>query len=297
MKTVIGSSTAARAKNLEIDKPTGDHVSQRDLRVLAMVFKWKVVPLAMLKAQLMQDEKESTFEVRLFRLAERGLLKRIHHLGLVRMYTLTDSGFLRFRQGLDELKEEGFACENVAHDFFSMALQLGLWAEAKPANVEIVSEQEMRRFYLKQLPKWLPDIGGHRPDGFTRFTNPDGAKIVAFEVETSQKSSDRYGPVFQHYNSAEDVDLVIWLVKNKSLKSELARNILLVDESSLGKHGFIMLNDFKSCFWNAKVEIGQKPPLTLVELMSNLCRHDVGDLAKSCKKSSLLNFHRTVAKV
>lgn len=294
---MLGANTIAENQNLIVSKPTGAFASQLDLRILALVFKWKILPLFIIKAQLLRGEKVKTFEKRVERLVRKGLLKRVQHLGVIRFLQLTDGGFLRFKQSLDGFKEEGFASEHIWHDFLTMAIQLGAWAWAKPANVEIVSEQEMRRFFLKELPHWLPKIDSHRPDGFTRFKHNGESKVIAFEIEITQKSSERYSPVFQYYNSNQDIDLVIWLVKNRSLKNTLVENIRLVNEQGLGKHAFILLEDFKALFWDAMVELGHEPPLTFVELMSRLCRQDVSPLSKTCRESSFSDFQKIFASV
>lgn len=267
------------------------------MKILALVFKWKVAPPFLLKASFMRGEKEKTFEKRIERLVRKGLLKRISHIGILKFLQLTDAGFLRFKQGLDGFKEEGFASESVWHDFLTSALQLGLWCSAKPDNVEIVSEQEMRRFYQKELPYWLPKIDGHRPDGITRFKNLNQSKVVAFEVEISQKSSDRYGPVFQFYNSNPEIDLVIWLVKNKSLKKMLIENIRHLNDVGQEKHAFILLDEFKTSFWDANVDLGQKSPIKYVELMSQLCQKDVISVSEACRDVGISGFHQMLSRV
>lgn len=279
-----------------VKKPTGEFASVFDLKVLAFIFKWKISPNFVLKAQLKRDEKNKTFEKRIDRLVHKGLLQRADHLGKVRLFQLTDAGFLRFRQGIDGFKEEGFASESLGHDFITLALQLGLWASAKPKRIDIVSEQELRRFYYKELPSWLPRIEGHRPDGITRFKHPNGSRIIAYEVEISQKAHERYLPVMQYYNSCSDIDLVVWLVKNQSLRRVITESIKMVNTNSLSKHAFILLDNFKTSYWDAMVEFDQKPSCTYVELMSELCRNDVEPLSEACRQTLFSDFLKLVAR-
>lgn len=280
---------------MAVKKPTGEFASLFDLKVLAFVFKWKVAPLFALKAQLKRDEKDKTFEKRIERLVRKGLLQRVDHLGQVRLLQLTDAGFLRFRQGIDGFKEEGFASECVGHDFFAMALQFGIFASAKPKSIDIVSEQEMRRFQYKELPTWMPKIDGHRPDGITRFKYSNETRIIAYEVEVSSKEHERYLPVMQYYNSCRDISLVIWLVKNQSLKKIIIESARMVNPNSLIKHAFILLDHFKSSLWEAAVEIDQKPSCPYVGLMSQLARQDISLMSEMCRTTTFSDFKRLVA--
>ena len=266
-------------QNLQFENPTGAYANDKELKILGLVFKWKIIPLFILSAHLLRGENPLTFKKRVYRLVEKGLLKKVKHLGDLVFFQLTKAGFLRFRQGLDGLKEDGFASEAIRHDFLSMALQLGPWAMTKPRSVEIVSEQELRRFIFNELPSWLPTIDTHRPDGFTQFKKNNRSRVFAFEIEINSKPSDRYGSTFQYYNKHRDIDLVIWLVKNKGLKKILIDNCLHVDERDISKHAFILLDDFKSSFWDAKIEVGQKTPISFVSMMSQECLGDVSQMS------------------
>lgn len=260
--------------------------------MLAFVFKWKVAPLFALKAQLKRGEKDKTFEKRIERLVRKGLLQRVAHLGQVRLLQLTDAGFLRFRQGIDGFKEEGFASESLGHDFITLALQFGIFVSAKPKAIDIVSEQEMRRFQYKELPAWMPKIDGHRPDGITRFKHVNETQIIAYEVEVSSKEHERYLPVMQYYNSRKDISFVIWLVKNQSLKRIIIESARMVNPSSLSKHAFILLDDFKSSYWDAMVEIDQKTSTSYVGLMSQLARQDISLVSEQCRTTTFSDFQR-----
>ncbi len=210
--------------------------------------------------------------------------------GRVGLYRLTDAGFLRFKQGLDGFKEEGFRSESIGHDLLTLALQLGPWVYAKPKAVEIVSEQELRRYYRKELPRWVPKTETHRPDGFSCFRSENGKSIVAFEVEINSKQSDRYNPVFQYYSKESSIEKVIWLVKNKGLKSLLIEKCTYVDNSSLKKHHFILLEDFKTKFWSAVVTSDQKSPATFESLMYGMCLSEVQGVSNICPEGRELSL-------
>ena len=247
------------------------------------------MPRFLIKSIFRRSESEKTFEKRLERLAKKGLLQRVDHLGTARFFQLTAQGFLRFRQGLDGFQEEGFASENLWHDFLSLALQLGLWSAAKPNSVEIVTEQEIRRFYRSEMPYWLPSTELHRSDGFTRFNNSLGYSIFSFEVEISRKATDRYDPVCQYYQKNTDIDLVVWLIRDSTLMKIIQERILL-SADSLDRHAFILLEDFKTNFWNAKILMHQKGSIKFIDLMSERVGLPIESISEACRDNLTLNF-------
>lgn len=239
---------------------------------------------------------EKTFEKKLERLVTKGLLQRVEHIGRIRFFQLTHQGFLRFRQGLDGFREEGFASESLWHDFLTLALQLGLWSAARPSGVEIVTEQDIRRFYRNELPYWLPSTELHRSDGFTRFKGSSEHKIVSFEVEISRKAVDRYDPVCQYYQKNTDIDLVVWLIRDLTLMKVIQERIIL-SADSLNRHGFILLEDFKTNFWDAEVLMHQKGSIKFVNLMSELVSLPVETISEACRENLTLNFEKILSSI
>lgn len=295
MKTAPGLKlTPERLRNLKVLKPTGLFASSFDLQILRAVFKWKVLPRFLIKSMFRKGENEKTFEKKLERLVTKGLIQRVDHIGKIRFYQMTEQGFLRFRQGLDGFQEEGFASENIWHDFLTMALQFGLWSAAKPNEVEIVTEQEMRRFYRAELPYWLPSIELHRPDGFTKFQCSKGKSILSFEVEISRKANDRYDPVCQYYQKNTDIDFVIWLMRDTALM-KLVKERILLSGDDLDRHGFILLDDFKTNFWNAQVLMHQKESKKFVTLMSDYVRLPVETTSEICRQNVSLTFLKALS--
>ncbi len=237
---------------------------------------------------------EKTFEKKLERLVTKGLLQRVDHIGRIRFFQLTHQGFLRFRQGLDGFREEGFASENLWHDFLTLSLQLGLWSAARPSGVEIVTEQDIRRFYRNELPHWLPSTELHRSDGLTRFKRGSEYKIVSFEVEISRKAVDRYDPVCQYYQKNTDIDFVVWMIRDSTLMKVIQERIIL-SADSLNRHGFILVEDFKTKFWDAAVLMHQKGSVKFVDLMSDLVSLPVETISETCRESITLNFEKMLS--
>ena len=222
---LLTTKSISTKKILEIE-PNGGAVNTNELAILRLVFKWKVLPVSIIKGCLRKNESMDTFRRRVNRLIERGLLKRVVYIGRLTLIQLTEYGFTRMKNGIDGFKEDGFSSEALWHDFLSAALQLGPLAPLKSKNFEIVTEQEMRRFFKRDLPSWLPDIDSHRPDGFSKFKFKDRNKILAYEVEISTKSPDRYDSVAQYYARLVQVECVVWLVKNSAAVDTIQKSLL-----------------------------------------------------------------------
>lgn len=276
--------------------PNGGFVNEVELQILRLVFKWKVLSFSIIRLSLRNGENENTFKQRVNRLVRKGFLRRIKYLGKLTLLSLTDFGFLRMKNGLDGFKEEGFASEAVWHDFLSVALQLGPLAACKVNNFETVSEQQIRRFFLKDLPYWIPNIDSHRPDGFTRLKQNGKFKIIAYEVEISVKTSDRYDAVCQYYARSNQINHVVWLVKNQSHLNLIQNSILRFDETGLSKHSFILLNDFIENFWLAKAYTGQQSSGSFVDLMYFLGISEISTVYSACTETAVSDFLKELAR-
>lgn len=282
--------------NITTQKPHGGFVNEKELQILKLVFKWKVLSFSIIKMCLLKNENEHTFKQRVNRLVQKGYLQRIDYIGKLILYQLTEFGFLRMKNGIDGFKEEGFASEALWHDFVSVAFQLGVFASVNSKNVEIVTEQQLRRFQRKELPFWVPQVESHRPDGFTRFKSNNSIRIAAYEIETSVKTMDRYDSICQYYAKSADVDLIFWIVKNKTHYQAILKSILRIDASIATKHVFILMSDFASYFWEAKTFCGQEPGLPYVSMMSSKCILDISEMYQACIETSVPDFLKDLAK-
>lgn len=201
------------------------------------------------------------------------------------------------KNGLDGIKEDGFASEALWHDYLTIALQLGRLATYKSQKIEIVTEQEMRRYLKTDLPYWVPNIDSHRPDGFTKFvTSENHNRIVAYEVEISTKTPERYDSVAQYYTKLPQVELVVWLVKNANATEIIQKALARHKEVRMSRHCFILLDDFISNFWEAKSYNGQQPPTNFVRVLSAACPTDVLSLSAPCPEDLLSDFLTNLAR-
>jgi hypothetical protein len=155
----------------------------------------------------------------------------------------------------------------------------------------MITDQQMRRFEKSYLPKWIPDSTFHRPDGYTKFKCENKISLVAYEVELNRKSGDRYDSLCQFYASSKDITLVIWLVKNQSLMNFIINRASLLSDKT-DKHCFILLDEFKTLFWDAKFVAGRETGRSLADVMSSLSQTDVNSLSKVCHETVVLDFQK-----
>src|SRR5439155_660448 len=131
------------------------------------------------------------------------------------VWTLSKNGFDAIRWTLPEkLKEEGFASEHIKHDLLVLSAHLGDWILGLPNNVQLVTEQVLRRVLDDQLPNCI-SVSGHRPDGYwiIQTTDPKNPRVIALEVERSTKKPDDYRLAGDFYAERKEIESIIWIIQ------------------------------------------------------------------------------------
>ena len=295
-KKANGKNSTSKKFSAPIIRPNGQYANEKDLQILRSIFKWKILPASTCKLLCSPSENPRSFEKRIERLLTRRMLQRIDHIGKLRVLQLSQEGFIRFKNDIDGLKEDGYASELVWHDFLTVAFQLGIWAAGKPRGVDLITEQELRRYFKHDLPHWLPNVDSHRPDGFTRFKTDSSMRMMAYEVEMSRKTIDRYDSVAQYYSRTPQVEYILWLVKDPAIMTAIQKCVTNDDSSRLGAHHFILFDDFKDKFWDAKFVAGHKRGTTLIQLMSECSGFNVEIMSEACRETVTVDFTKKILK-
>lgn len=187
------------------------------------------------------------------------------------VWQLTKKGFDYIVDTLDvTLKENGYASENVFHDYLVTAFHVGEWIFVQPPEVELFSEQELRRNWPSNYPSWVPEIQVHRPDGYTLLRNGKEKKLIAIEVELSAKNFEIYQEVSSFYDDMENISSVLWLVRHQSLMNKIQKAIHSRRGNRSEIHNFVLLSDFKKYFWDAKIISGAEMGSTVRQYYCNI---------------------------
>lgn len=230
---------------------------ERDLPLLKLLWKWKVASTSVIATKFFSGSSLDAAYLRLWRLERGGYIEAVSSTnGRGFVWTLTKKGYEIGRPRV-ELAEEGFRSENIGHDIVVTAVHLGEWLIEEPTGVELLSEQEMRRYDVGALPDWLCDIGFHRPDGFWRIPSGAGQRLVALEVELSQKKLETYEEIARFYEEDAGVNQVIWVVDGATLLKRINERIEKAIDGDVNRHSFISFSDYQKDHWQSKVIAGK----------------------------------------
>lgn len=237
----------------------------RDAAVFEFLWRWKLATTRALAEKFFGSAKTDTAYNRLLRLRNVGYLKlrSLDPEGRKFVWTLSQKGFELLTNRLPELNDEGFRSENLEHDHLVTAMHLGEWLVATPENVEIFTEQELRRFHLEHYPSWVPRTDYHRPDGYWRVPYKNRMITVALEVELTPKVDKRYFLVAEFYQKNSDISRVVWLVRSHGIAKAIQEKFRSAVKSEALIHNFVVRADFESLGWQAPVFLGHEQGRTL----------------------------------
>jgi len=258
------------SKGISLSRPS-------DLPMLHFLWLWKIATTAALHLRFFPGSHGNTVYNRLLRLKQFGYLEQRHdETGTRKVWALGKKGFQVIRPLLPALREEGYRSANIQHDLLVNAVHLGDWLIDFPANVEVFTEQQLRRYHPDFFPDWLgkPNLvqgEPHRPDGYWRIWNHPGAKTVALEVELSQKCDSDYRALGDWYATQGRANRVIWITPSDGMGKSIHR---LLNASHLPEadiHNVIRLSDFFNYGWLSTVQYGPNRGSTIASLIGYDC--------------------------
>ena len=231
-----------------------------EIPILLFLWRWKVSTTSGVYMRFKPEFRWTVYTAysRMKRLKVKGFVEFKYSDNCVfKVWTLSQRGFKAISNKLTLLREDGYLSENIEHDIYVMAAHNGEWLPRNSVDdVKTITEQELRRIYAEGLPKEIPSVTDHRPDGYWLFSGENRRKIVALEVELNRKSSEDYVDVGEFYNSNASVESVLWIVQSQAL----ANKIVSAASKNLGRyrdiHNFILLTDFIENGWDSTVFLG-----------------------------------------
>ena len=268
--------------------------SYRDIPLLLFLWRWKIASTKALHYRFFNKLKLSTTYHRLYLLKKAGFIQIQTTLsGQNSVWCLDKKGFLVSKDYLPTLKEEGYKAEHMRHDLICQAIHLGDFLKQAPSNIELVTEQELRRVEREYLPDWLPYKTEHRPDGY--WYCHQRKKTLALEVELHQKTTDRFTETIEFYADHKSIDRIIWLLSSLSLQRKIQSVIERVDSADLFRHYFLDLSLFLKRFWAAEIRNGLNSSFTLQDFLWEGHKMHIQDRYKTSTKQAQ-DRHKTSTK-
>lgn len=263
-------------------------VTDRDLRILEFIWKWKVATTAALARRFFPDSQPMTAYCRLWQLKLGGFIQWKPDARAEKfVWGLTTKGFNAIRDSIGiPLREDGFASEHVNHDLLVSAVHLGDWLLGEPKGVCLFSEQQLRRYSTEYLPSWIPEVQSHRPDGYWYVPEGHSYCLTALEVEITLKQVADYERVGRYYNRQENLNAILWVVQRPWMAAHIYAALTRGSPQRHANHSFVFVKDFINDGWLSEIQIGFQQGKTIHELLFK----DPTNVTQNGQKSFLPTF-------
>ncbi len=243
-------------------------LSPQELRLLKFLWRWKLAPHTVLHRLFFPEQSPWRVYKKLRRLLREGYIKEELPSLVVptALFSLTQKGFDLFKRELENLEQKRFRPQSVPHDYLATSFQLGEFILESKAGVEFFTETELSAHDISQFPDWVPPKKDHIPDGLTMIQGQNKRRIFAIEVEVTLKPIVRYDKMNLYFHLSKEVDQVFWLCGSQAV----AKTIFCKFESSrmpyLDPHSFLLISDFRTLGWQARVMMGAEKGKTVQEI-------------------------------
>lgn len=226
--------------------------------ILEALWKWKLISTAGLSEMFYPDLDKNTAYRKITHLEKSGLIQTEFLMKgkLASAWMLTRQGFQEVTPFLPEMTDVGYKSETQYHDWLVTAFHLGAWLKGHSENVELFSEQELRRLRPDTYPAWVPNRNIHRPDGYSRVQIGSKSATIAIEVELSRKGQTAYEILGRFYEEEPKVSRVLWLVTSRRRAQSILDRIKFAVGDKCGIHHFCILQDFQRLGWQAPLHFG-----------------------------------------
>lgn len=233
-------------------------LTHRDIEILKSLWKWKLGTTASIGLEFFGNADSDAAYQRLRRLKKFGYIQLLpipSTQGYV--WILSHKGYGEIKSFLPALREDGFLSETLHHDYWCMAFQRGPLASLS-SEVEVISEQELRRLHKTSFPDWVPLSDVHRPDGYFRVPVNGKRASVALEVELNRKKDSAYYLVAHFYQNLPSIFRVIWVTQTSNDAKLIQDKIKSALPNHFQKHLFVTIPDFKEKMWQAPILLGRE---------------------------------------
>lgn len=258
-------------------------LSDRDQEILFFMWRWKMATTRNIWSRFYGSQSFRSAYVRLWRMENAGLIESIstpdrqNHF-----WTLTQDSYKEIIAPVTPgICQQGFKSEYFMHDFMVNALQLGDFICQDMNELRLFTEQQLRRLDPEFYPGWVPKSKLHRPDGYSFLKVGEQNRILAYEVELSQKKLLVYENVGRFYELDTKVDEVVWLVDGISQAKSIQRAIQEAVRDKAKIHSFILVDEFRKHHWQTQIALGKSQGLSVREIHGNQQENRVKDVSCS----------------
>lgn len=203
---------------------TRHRITGRDKMILNLLAEFGCVTPKTIQSQIFKENDKTKNHFRRFRiLRQHKLIQQVlRDDGAVLGYELTKKGKHFLKLGGNN-ENEAFT-KSYRTDFFhdqTLVKVKGIFVSC-PEVSGYKSEGKIRKEISRRTSSLLHwEKRGNIPDSYFELKMPDRVLRVAVELELSDKSRRRYERIFRNHLLSQSWDLVIYLVKDATLKNYL----------------------------------------------------------------------------
>ncbi len=245
--------------------------SKRDFAILCFLWKWKASTTLAIAERFYSHCHAQNAYYRLKKLWEAGYIEgRVQPLGNKFAWTLGKKGFESIQPFLPPLRSESYRSEHLGHDLLCSAVHICDFLKREKKDITLISEQELRAYDLEVYPKEIPVDSAHRSDGYWFISEDGKKKVISLEVELNPKSSSEYFQTGFFYSTTKIIHHVLWIVPNLTLANYIRNIFENTEMEKRNIHSFVLVCDFLSEGWSAKISLGQSKGKPMRELIHKL---------------------------
>ncbi len=232
------------------------------------LWRWKLLTYPLAKKIAFEAICYGHFYSKIRRLLREGYIIERHDTDLkCTVLQLAKKGFEVLRYDLGELRENRFAAQSVAHDYWATAFQIGEFIQAPSSDVRFFTEQEIQCTDDSLLPEWVPKSRTHIPDGLTRLKCGGQKSVVAIEVELNLKPPLRYDKAGYYFDAGlSKIDVVLWLCGHRWIARKIESRLSGLKLRNREIHQFALTSEYRSLGWDCKIVSGNLSGKTLREI-------------------------------
>ncbi len=242
-------------------------MTKRCADILRFLWLFKIATTATIAKKFYSDSSIEACYRRLIGLAKGGYIQAVPLKGAEGFFwTLDKIGFAQLKDELPPNSENGYLSECPIHDLIVLSAHLGSWLCRKPDGWKLFTDQQIKRIPRDCYPSWVPKSKIHRPDGYWYWNQGSRTRLLALEIELSQKKLLEYETVARFYKLDTKVDQVIWITGPR-VNSNSIDTVIEKSSGSKNIHSFIPLKEFLKTLWQSKVQVGKSIGLTIEDLI------------------------------